>query len=71
MYGQQWELLKQEENFIFIFYPKKKDIESLLSFNFDLPKVERYYTDGNFVYSNLYGDKVIQEKSKYINLVEN
>ena len=36
-----------------------------------MPNVERYYTDGNFAYSNVYGDKVIQEKSKYTNLVEN
>ena len=49
----------------------KKNIESLLSFNFDLPKVEKYYTNGHFAYSNVYGDKVIQEKSKYTNLVEN
>ena len=55
----------------FYFLSKKKNIESLLSFNFDLPKVDKYYTDGHFVYSNVYGDKVIQEKSKYTNLVEN
>ena len=57
--------------FYFYFLSKKKSIESLLSFNFDLPKVEKYYTDGHFAYSNVYGDKVIQEKSKYTNLVEN
>jgi len=50
--------------FYFYFLSKKKDIESLLSFNFDLPKVEKYYTDGH-AYSNVYGDKVSQEKSKY------
>jgi len=57
--------------FYFYFLSKKKNIESLLSFNFDLPKVEKYYTDGHFAYSNVYGDKASQEKSKYTNLVEN
>ena len=57
--------------FYFYFLSKKKDIESLLSFNFDLPKVEKYYTDGHFAYSNVYGDKASQEKSKWTNLVEN
>jgi len=56
--------------FYFYFLSKKKNIESLLSFNFDLPKVEKYYTDGHFAYSNVYGDKASQEKSKS-NLVEN
>jgi len=57
--------------FYFYFLSKKKDINSLLSFNFDLPKVEKYYTDGHFAYSNVYGEKASQEKSKYTNLVEN
>ena len=57
--------------FYFYFLSKRKDVKSLLSFNFDLPKVNRYYSDENCVYSNVYGDKVIQEKSKYTNLVEN
>jgi len=59
------------KKFYFYFLSKKKDINSLLSFNFDLPKVERYYTDGHFAYSNVYGEKASQEKSKYTNLVEN
>jgi len=33
--------------------------------------VDKYHTDGNFIYSNVYGDKASQEKSKYTNLVEN
>jgi len=49
----------------------KKEKESLLSFNFYLPEVDKYHTDGNFVYSNIYGKKVSQEKSKWTNLVEN
>jgi len=57
--------------FYFYFLSKKKNIESLLSFNFDLPKVEKYYTDGHFAYSNIYGEKASQKKSKYTNLVEN
>jgi len=55
----------------YFYFLSKKNINSLLSFNFDLPKVEKYYTDGHFAYSNVYGDKASQEKSKYTNLVEN
>ena len=62
---------KTGRKFYFYFLSKKKDIESLLSFNFDLPKVEKYYTDGHFAYSNVYGIKASQKKSKYTNLVEN
>jgi len=36
-----------------------------------LPKVEKYYTGGHFVYSNVYRDKASKKKSKYTNLVEN
>ncbi|QCT94059.1 IS1 family transposase [Caminibacter mediatlanticus TB-2] len=62
---------KTGRKFYFYFLSKKKNIDSLLSFNFDLPKVEKYYTDGHFAYSNVYGDKASQKKSKYTNLVEN
>jgi len=62
---------KTGRKFYFYFLSKKKNIESLLTFNFDLPKVDKYYTDGNFAYSNVYGYKASQEKSKYTNLVEN
>ena len=62
---------KTGRKFYFYFLSKRKDIESLLSFNFDLPKVDRYYTDGHFAYSNVYGKKATQKKSKYTNLVEN
>jgi len=34
----------------------------LLSFNFDLPKVGRYYIDVHFAYSNVYGKKASQKK---------
>ena len=64
-------ITKIGRKFYFYFLLKKKDIESLLSFNFDLLNVEKYYTDGNFAYSNVYGKKVSQKKSKYTNLVEN
>ena len=62
---------KRGRKFYFYFLSKNKNIESLLSFNFDLPKVDKYYTDGHFAYSNVYGKKASQEKSKYTNLVEN
>jgi len=57
--------------YYFYYLSKNKDIESLLSFNFDLPKVDKYYTDEHFAYSNVYGEKASQEKSKFTNLVEN
>ena len=62
---------KTGRKFYFYFLSKNKNIESLLSFNFDLPKVEKYYTDGHFAYENVYGVKASQKKSKYTNLVEN
>lgn len=34
------------KKFYFYHLSKRKNIDSLLSFNFDLPKVEKYYTDG-------------------------
>jgi len=46
-------------------------LKTLLSFHFDLPEVEKYNTDKHFAYSNVYGNKASQEKSKYTNLVEN
>ena len=64
-------ITKTGRKFYFYFLSKKKNIESLLSFNFDLPKVDKYYTNGHFAYSNVYGKKVSQKKSKYTNLVEN
>ena len=62
---------KTKKKFYFYFLSKKKDINSLLSFNFDLPKVKKYYTDGHFAYSNVYGKKATQKKSKFTNIVEN
>jgi IS1 family transposase len=46
---------KTGRKFYFYHLSKRKDIDSLLSFNFDLPKVDKYYTDGHFAYSNVYG----------------
>ena len=34
-------------------------------------KVNKYYTDWYFAYSNLYANKEIQTKSKFTNIVEN
>jgi IS1 family transposase len=33
--------------------------------------VDKYYTDGHFAYSNVYGEKATQQKSKFTNIVEN
>jgi IS1 family transposase len=62
---------KTGRKFYFYHLSKRKDIDSLLSFNFDLPKVDKYYTDGHFAYSNVYGKKASQQKSKFTNIVEN
>ena len=62
---------KTGRKYYFYYLSKNKDIKSLLSFNFDLPKVDKYYTDGHFAYSNVYGEKASQKKSKFTNLVEN
>ena len=59
------------KKFYFYYLSKKKNVDSLLTFNFDLPKVDKYYTDGHFAYSNVYGDKATQTKSKFTNIVEN
>ncbi len=48
-----------------------KTITDLLEFNQHLPKVNRVYSDENFAYGNIYGDKVIQEKSVMTNIIEN
>jgi len=52
---------KNRKKILFLFFIKKKNIESLLLFNFDLPKVDKYYTDGYFAYSNVYGEKASQK----------
>ena len=62
---------KTGRKFYFYHLSKKKNIDSLISFNFSLQKVNKYYTDGNFAYSNVYGDKASQTKSKFTNIVEN
>jgi len=62
---------KTGRKFYFYHLSKKKNIDSLISFNFNLPKVNKYHTDGNFAYSNVYGDKASQTKSKFTNIVEN
>ena len=62
---------KTGRKFYFYHLSRKKNIDSLISFNFDLPKVDKYYTDGHFAYSNVYGNKASQTKSKFTNIVEN
>jgi IS1 family transposase len=64
-------ITKTGRKFYFYHLSKRKNIDSSLSFNFDLPQVKKYYTDGHFAYSNVYGNKASQRKLKYTNLVEN
>jgi len=59
------------KKFYFYHLSKRKTVEELFNFNLDLPKVDRVYSDENFSYHNIYGDKVIQEKSGITNIIEN
>jgi len=59
------------KKFYFYHLSKRKTVEELFNFNLDLPKVNRVYSDKNFSYHNIYGDKVIQEKSGITNVIEN
>ena len=62
---------KTGRKFYFYHLSKHKDAKALFEFNFDLPKVDKYYTDGHFAYDNVYGEKATQKKSKFTNIVEN
>ena len=59
------------KKFYFYHLSKRKTVEELFNFNLDLPKVDRVYSDENFSYHNIYGDKVIQKKPVIINIIEN
>jgi IS1 family transposase len=59
------------KKFYFYHLSRRKTTEELFNFNLDLPKVTQVYSDENFSYHNVYGDKVIQEKSKVTNVIEN
>jgi IS1 family transposase len=59
------------KKFYFYHLSQRKTVEELFNFNLDLPKVNRVYSDKNFSYHNIYGDKVIQEKSAITNIIEN
>ena len=57
----------------FSFYPlsRRKDSKSLFRFNLELPKEEKYYTDGHFRYENVYRKRASLKKSRLTNIVEN
>jgi IS1 family transposase len=57
--------------FYFYHLSKYKDAGALFTFNQDLPKVNKVYTDGCFSYDKIYGDKATLEKSKMTNIIEN
>ena len=65
------EVTKRGRKFYFYYLSYKKNADALFTFNTDLPKVNKYYTDGHFVYDNVYGRKTTQKKSKFTNIVEN
>ena len=62
---------KRGRKFYFYHLSYKKNADTLFVFNIDLPKVDKYYTDGHFAYDNVYGEKATQKKSKFTNIVEN
>ena len=62
---------KTGKKFYYYYLSKYKTTQALFLFNQDLPKVNRVYSDGNFAYDSVYGDKVIQEKSVRTNIIEN
>ena len=64
-------ITKTKRKFYFYYLSKNKNANALFNFNLDLPKVDRYYTDGHFAYDNVYGEKATQKKSKWTNIVEN
>ena len=59
------------DKFYFYHLSKRKTADELFDFSLDLPKVNRVYSDENFAYQNVYGDKAIQKKSKITNVIEN
>jgi len=57
--------------FYFYHLSKYKDAGALYTFNQNLPKVDKVYTDGYFSYDKIYGNKATLEKSKMTNIIEN
>ncbi len=57
----------------FYFYHLSRNRTSMELFNFNrqLPDVNTVYSDKNFSYNSVYRDKVIQEKSRITNIIEN
>ncbi len=55
--------------FYFYHLSKSKESEALWSFKGDLPDISKIYRDGN--YNKIFGDKVIMQKSKFTNIIEN
>ncbi len=55
----------------YYYYPsKEKNTQALFLFNQDLPKVNKVYSDGNFSYDRVYGDKATLEESTKTNIIE-
>ena len=57
--------------FYFYHLSKSRNAGSLFTFDFDLPKVDKIYTDGCFSYNKIYGNKATMKKSKMTNINEN
>jgi len=57
----------------FYFYHLSHDKGSgaLFTFKDDLPSVEKIYTDGNYSYNAIFGNKATMQKSKVTNIIEN
>jgi len=48
---------------------KQRIIDELFGFYLDLAKVTRVYSDEDFSYYNIYGNKLIEKKLKIINII--
>jgi len=59
------------KQFYYYYLSKYKTTSALFFFNQELPVVNKVYSDGNFAYDSIYGNKATQQKSKKTNVVEN
>ena len=58
-------LTKTGKKFYYYYLSKHKTTQALFFFNNDLPNVNTVYSDGNFAYDSVYGDKAIRKISNY------
>ena len=62
---------KTGRRFYFYRLCKRRTVDELFEFEFDLPKVKQVYSDEAFAYNSVYGERSIQGKGAMTNKVEN